>query len=290
MNKKTKLFYLLLIISFLVTACGSKDLTKNKSPEEIIEASYQKMAEVSNYDMNLEMQMKMQVPGQETMDINMTGKATIFQKPMLVKMVMETENPESEEPLTMEQYMEATETGMNIYQKVEDQWFKMTLDDPALVEMMNMDPTKNIDLFLKNLKEANIVAEEKIRDKKTLKIELIASSEIYQEMMQEMPGGINLNQANMPLGPGIFAKMGDMKYIVWVDKNTLDMVKTSMDLTENMRNMGKALVEEGQFPKEMADMFSSMDMSMSYEMFNLNKAEQIVIPEEAKNAEELPLP
>ncbi|MGI6226351.1 MAG: hypothetical protein ACOYJ1_08870, partial [Peptococcales bacterium] len=70
----------------------------------------------------------------------------------------------------------------------------------------------------------------------------------------------------------------------------LDMVKTSMDLTENMRNMGKALVEEGQFPKEMADMFSSMDMSMSYEMFNLNKAEQIVIPEEAKNAEELPLP
>lgn len=289
MNKKIKLFYLLLIVSFLVTACGTKDLTKGKSAKEIIEGSYQKMAEINNYDMNLEMQMKMPLPEEGTMDMTMTGKATIFQKPMLVKMVMEMNNPESGEPLTMEQYMEATEKGMNIYQKVEEKWFKMTMDDPALAEMMNMDPNKNMDLFLKNLKEANILSEEKVGEKQTVKIEMIASSEIYDELMNQMPG-MNLNQANMPFGPEILAKMGDMKYVVWVDKNTLDIVKTSMDLTENIRNMGQALTEQEQFPKELGEMFSKMEMAVSYEMLNINKAEQIVIPEEAKNAEEMPLP
>jgi len=290
MNKKIKLFYLLLIVSFLVTACGTKDLTKGKSAKEIIEASYQKMAEINNYDMNLEMQVKMQVPGQETLDMTITGKATIFQKPMLMKMVMETKNPETGEPLEIQQYMESSEKGMNIYQGAQGEWYKMTIEDPALAEMMNMDPTKNMDLFLKNLKEANVLAEgEKLGEKETVKIELVASSAIYDEIMQQMPG-MNLNQANMPFGPEILAKMGDMKYVVWVDKTTLDIVKTSMDLTENIQNMGKALVEQGDFPKEMADMFNGMEMSASYEMLNINKAEQIVIPEEAKNAKEMPLP
>lgn len=289
MFKKTKLLYLLLIISFLVTACGTKDLTKDKSAKEIIEGSYIKLAEIENYDMNLEMQMKIQVPNEGTMDMSMTGKATIFQKPMKMKMVMETQNPESDEPLIIEQYMESTENGMNIYQNVEEQWFKMVIDDPALAEMMNMDPTKNMDLFIENLKEANIIAEEKLGEKETVKIEMIASSEIYDEIMQQMPG-MNLNPADMPFGPEILAKMGDMKYVVWIDKTTLDMVKTSMDLTENIQNIGKALVEDGQFPKEMGEMFAGMEMSATYEMLNINSAEQIVIPEEAKNAEEMPMP
>ncbi|KJS82664.1 MAG: hypothetical protein JM58_14440 [Peptococcaceae bacterium BICA1-8] len=289
MFKKTKLLYMLLIISFFVTACGTKDLTKGKSAQDIIGAAYGKMAEIDNYDMNLEMLMKMQVPDQGEIDMTMTGKATIFQKPMLMKMVMETNNPESGEPLSIEQYMESTENGMNIYQNVEGKWFKMSINDPALAEMMNMDPAKNLSLFLENLKEAKILGEEKVGERETVKIEMIASSEIYDEIMKQMPG-MNLGQANMPFGPEILSKMGDMKYIIWIDKATLDMLKTSMDLTENIQNMGKAIVEQGQFPKEMGEVFSGMEMSASYEIYNVNKAEQVVIPDEAKNAQEMPLP
>jgi hypothetical protein len=290
MLKKTKLFYLLLIVAFLVTACGTKDLTKDKSAREIVEGTYQKSAEIQNYDMNLEMQMKMTIPGEEPIDMNITGTATFFQNPMKMKMVMEMPNPENGETMEMVQYMEATETGMIIYQNVQDQWFKMSIEDPAMNEIMNMDPKQNIELFMKHLKEANILADnEKVGEKDAVKIELVASSEIYNEIINQMPG-MELTPADLPLGPEIFGKMGDIKYIIWVDKTTLDVIKTSMDLTDNIRNIGEALVESGDFPPEMAEIFKGMEMSATYEMLNINAAEPFEIPEEAKNAEELLMP
>ncbi|MFZ7104347.1 MAG: DUF6612 family protein [Peptococcaceae bacterium] len=288
MFKKTSLFFILLIIAFVITACGTKDLTKGKTAEEIIAGSYEKMAEVENYDMDLEMNMKMQLPDQNPFDITMQGKATIFQKPLMMKMVMDMNDPQTGNPINMEQYMEQGEEGINVYQKVEDQWFKMSINDPALAEMMNMDPTKNIDLFLDNLKEAKVLGEEKVGEQETVQIELVASSAIYDELMQQMPG-LNMNQPNLSFGPEVLSKMGDMKYIIWVDKTTLNMVKTSMDLTENIRNLGQALTGSEQLPPELAEMFGGMEMSASYEINNLNGAEQIVIPEEAKNAQEMPL-
>lgn len=288
MFKRTKFFYLLLVVAFLVTACGTKDLTQGKSAKEIIEEAYEKQLSIENYEMDLAMDMKMPMPEGETMAIAMTGKATVFQKPMQMKMVMEMANPETNEPMVIEQYMEATEQGMNIYQHVEEQWFKMTLNDPALAETMNMDPTQNMELFLKYLKENNILGEEKLGQRDTLKIEMIASSEMYNELMEQIPG-MNLSQPGMEITPDFLSQMGDMKYIVWVDKATLDIVKTSMDLTENMQNMGKALIEQGQLPAELAEMFTGMEMSMTYEILNINQAEPIVIPEEAKDAPELPM-
>ena len=288
MFKKFKVFYLLLIVAFLVTACGTKDLTQGKSAQEIIEESYEKQLNIENYDMDLAMDMKMPMPEGEIMAIAMTGKATVFQKPMQMKLVVVITNPETSVPVVIEQYMEATEQGINIYEYVEEQWFKIVLNDPALAETMNMDPTQNVELFLKYLKETNIIGEEKLGQRDTLKIELVASSEMYNELMEQIPG-MNLNQPGMEITPDFLSQMGDMKYIVWVDKTTLDIVKTSMDLTENMQNMGKALIEQGLIPAELAEMFSNMEMSMTYEILNINKAEPIVIPEEAKNAPELPM-
>ena len=124
MFKKFKVFYLLLIVAFLVTACGTKDLTQGKSAQEIIEESYEKQLNIENYDMDLAMDMKMPMPEGEIMAIAMTGKATVFQKPMQMKLVVEITNPETSEPVVIEQYMEATEQGINIYEYVEEQWSK----------------------------------------------------------------------------------------------------------------------------------------------------------------------
>ena len=288
MFNKVKLFYLLLIGAFLVTACGTKDLTQGKTAQEIIEESYARQLSIENYDLDLAMDMKMPMPEGESIAITMTGKATVFQKPLQIKMVVEMGNPETAEPIVIEQYIEGTEQGLNMYEHVEGQWFKMTLNDSALAETMKIDPTQNMDLFLKHLKEANIIGEEKLREKTTVKIEMVASSEMYNELMEQIPG-INLNQPGMELTSDFLSKMGDIKYIVWVDKATLNIVKTSMDLTENMQNMGKVLVEQGQMPREMAGMFTGMEMSMTYEILSINQAEAIVLPEEAKNAPELPM-
>ena len=42
--------------------------------------------------------------------------------------------------------------------------------------------------------------------------------------MEQIPG-MNLNQPGMEITPDFLSQMGDMKYIVWVDKTTLDIVK-----------------------------------------------------------------
>lgn len=288
MFKRTKFFYLLLIIAFLATACGTTDLTQGKSAQEIIEESYEKQLNIDTYDLDLIMNMKMAMPEGEIMAIAMTGQATVFQKPMEMKMIMEITNPEISEPLIIEQYLEATEQGINIYEHVEEQWSKIVLNDPTLAETVNMDPRQNMELFLKYFNEANILEEEKLRGKDTIKIEMVASSEMYNELMEQIPG-LNLNQAGLQFTSDFLSKMGDMKYLAWVDKATLNIIKTSLDLTENMQNMGQALIEQGQLPGELAEMFSSMEMSMTYEILNINQAAAIVIPVEARNALELPM-
>jgi len=286
MFKKFKVFYLLLIVAFLVTACGTQDLTQGKSAKEIIEESYEKQLNIENYDLDLAMEMKMPMPEGELMAIAMTGKATVFQTPMQMKMVMEITNPEINKPLVIEQYLEATEQGINIYEHVEEQWSKIVLNDPVLAKTRNMDPTQNMKLFLKHLKEANILGEERLTDKSTVKIEMVASSEMYKELMEQMPG-MHLSPSGTEIMPDFLSQMGDMKYIVWVDKTNLYIVKASMDLTENIKNMGKALSEKGQLPAEVAEMFADIEMSLTYEILNINKAEAIIIPDEAKNAPEL---
>jgi len=282
------LIAILLVCGLLVASCGTKDLTKGKTAQEIVEEAQKKMAEVNNYDMNIEMQMKMTPPGEEAVDMNVKGTGTIFQKPMRMKMSMEMNDPESGETITIQQYMEQTDTGMVVYQSVKGQWFKMVFNDPAFAEMMNMDPTKNVKLFIENLKEVNILGEEKIGEKETVKIEVAASSEMYEKIMQELPG-MNLNAGQMPFDLGILSKIGDIKCVFWVDKTNLDIIKTAMDMTENMHNLGKALAESGNLPKEATEIFSSMEMSMEYEILNQNTAEEFTIPEEARNAQEIPM-
>lgn len=288
LGKRLYLITLLLVIGLFITACGTKDLTKGKTAKEILEASYQKMADINNFDMNIQMKMKMTSPGQEPVHINIKGTATIFQKPMRLKMVLSMNDPQSDKMLTVEQYLEETKEGMNIYQKMNDQWFKMVFKDDAFTKMINMDPTKSLAVYLENLERAEILNEEKIGEKETVKIEMVVSSKMYDEIMKSIPSG-NMMPNQLPLAPGILSQIGDIKGIIWIDKLTLDIVKTSMDMTENIHNLGDALVKNGNFPKEAAEVFSSMEMSTEYEIVNQNKAQEFAIPEEALKAQELPI-
>jgi len=286
MFKKVSWFLVsLFLISFIFTACGTKDLTKGKTAEEILKDVYTKMAEVKNYDMNIKMNMNVEPPEQEPVNINLQGQATVFQKPMVMKMsmIMDVKGKKK----NFQQYMEQNEGGMTIYQKIDDQWSKMALNDPAFSEMMNMDPSQNVKLYLENLKRAEILSDEKVGEKEIVKLEMILSSKIYDEMLQQMPGG-NLT-GQLPFNSDILSKIGDIKGKIWVDKATLDIVKVTVDMTENMQNFGKALAENGGLPEEAAAMFSNMEISVEYEMLNQNKAVEFTIPEEAKNAPEMPM-
>jgi len=288
MRKWSYILILMLVLAFSITACGSKDLTKGKTGTEILSAAYEKMQEVENFEMDLEMKMAMSPPGQSKINMNIKGSAIFFQKPMRMNMEMVMKDPMTEEEVTIEQYMEETEEGTNIYQGTSGQWIKMNLKDKAFAEMMNMDPSKSLAIYLENLEKAEVLGEEKLGEKETVMIEMIASSKMYEEIMKNLPSG-NMLPNQLPLDPSILSEIGDIKGIIWVDKLTLDILKTSMDMTENIQNLGKTFVTKGIMPEEAAQVFTGMEMAVEYEMKNFNNAKEFSIPEEARSAPEFPM-
>jgi hypothetical protein len=292
MPRKFFIFSLVLVCTLIVlTACssGPKDLTTGKTAEQIVEESFDKWYQLANYDMDMTSKMKMSL-GQDVMDMSMSGKATIFQKPMKMKMVMDLTMPNMDEKMTIEQYMVEEGQKVIVYQRVGDQWQKVTVDDPAMAKMMAMDPRDNLKLFMDNLTKAEFLGEEKIEEMSTVKIDIIASSKIFEQVFEETAGN-TLGLDNGLINKDILSKIGDMEYLIWINKATLETVKCQMDLTENMKNLGNALAEDDNLPDigELKEIFANMEISMEYTVLNQNQAQDFTIPEEAKNAEEIPL-
>ena len=291
--KKSFLLIALLISALVLAGCSSAapaaktDLTAGKTAQEIVEESFNKLYDLNNYEMDLTTNVKMITDG-ETMDMSMSGQAVVFQNPMKMKMFLNAAIPGVEEEMQLEQYMIQEEQVITMYQNINDQWFKTVIDDPAMAEMMQMDPKENLKLFMDNLVSAEITGQEKVGEKDTVKIDLIASADIFDEVLQDVAGE-SLGLGSDLIASEFFSKIGDMKYTVWIDKVTLDTVKCYMDLTENMKNLGAALGDDSSTPEELTGVFKNMEISLGYTIYNQNKAADFSIPEEAKNATEIPL-
>ena len=290
MPKKTAIL-LLLALSCLVilTACnGTSDLTQGKTPEQIVEEAFDKWYGLASYDMSMDMLMKMDF-GEGDMEITMNSDATVFQNPLKMKITSEVVLPMLEPPsMTIEQYMITEDGKLVLYQQAENSWQKMVTTDPATMELLQMDPKDNLKLFMDSLEKAEIVAEEKIEQMDTVKVELVASSKIFEKVMEQTAGNpLGINEGLFD--PAIFTQIGDLKYILWIDKATLNVVKGQMDLSENMRNLGTALAADPNMPVELKDAFAGMEFVASYTIKNHNRAQDFTVPEEAKNAEEISL-
>ncbi|NLI92689.1 MAG: hypothetical protein GX434_10930 [Peptococcaceae bacterium] len=286
-NKKAG-FLLVLICILIITSCstGPKDLTAGKTAQKIVEESFDKWYQLNNYDMDMTTRMKFST-GQDAMDMSMSGKITAFQKPMKMKMAMEAAIPGMADKMKIEQYMMEQDQKVILYQLLNGQWQKLVINDPAMSKMMTMDPRDNLKLFMDNLSKAELLGEEVIGERKTVKIDLVASGKIFEQILKGTAGN-SLGLGTDFLSSDILSKIGDMKYIIWIDKTTLETVKCQMDLSENMRNLGNALAESQNTPKEMKEIFKNMEMTVEYTVSNQNKAQDFTIPEEAKNAKEVP--
>lgn len=276
---------IVMILSF--SACTEKDLTSGKTAEEILEESILKSAEWESYEMDMSTEMEMNIPGQGNVEMTMQGTGQVFMKPMKMHMTLNMEMPQMEEMQTLEQYMVQENETFVIYQNMQDQWYKMVIDDPSLTEMMTMDPMENIQLFMKYLKSAEMVSEEVIKERDTVAIELTVSFDMYKELLEKNE---SLDVGGMS-AMGIFeslSDMGDLTYTVWVDKSSLEIVKYYMDFSEAMSKIGEALASQEGFPAELSDIYKDSKMVMSMEIFNQNNVDDFEIPEAAKNAQDLP--
>lgn len=282
----TLVLSLMLIISF--TACSEGDMTKDKSAEEILEGAMTKATEWENYEMDIDSRMVMNIPIQGEMEMNINGHGVAFIKPLKMHMTMTVEMEQLPEPQSIEQYLIQEGDTLTIYQQLEGQWYKQVMEGSGMEQLASVDPIESIQLFMKHLKGAEIVEEGQINEKDAVKIDATVSFDMYKELIA---GNQSLDMS-LGLGTNVFdmlGEMGDLTYSIWVEKETLNVTRYEMDLTEAMNKMAEAMEGIEELPQEAVDAYKNSKMEMTITITNHNQAADFEIPEEALNAEEIPM-
>ena len=315
MKKKLTRFVSLICIALFLTGalflagCSgdseqSSGGTDGKSAEEIATDAFNNLEAAKNYDIDMNMLMSMEMMGQK-MDIVMKGEGSFFTDPMKMKMNMNMDMGDmgmgEEVAIDMETYFLQEGNDYVMYTGVMGMWTKTTFpEDQLSTQMMQMSPADSMNLYMENLKEAVKEGEEKIGNANTEKIKLVASGDIFKELMDSM----NMDDLGLTAPMDSFTadairNIGDLTYYIWVDKADSSLVKVQMDLSSAMHSMGALMTGDNAMPEmdEMSDMekevlkqtFENMTVIVDYSIKNVNKAADFTLPEAAANAVEMPL-
>lgn len=287
MKKKHVILSAALIAMLAMSGCGQKaddtPAPKSMTAEEIITASTEAMSGMDSYGFTMNMDMSMDMQEQGTMDMKMVSNAETMTKPqVLVKMESTVDMTIGEENQTMDmtQYIEGTDTGLVMYQGLQGQWFKMVMDDPALVQSMTQDPQEALGLYQDSMEKAEILGEETINERDCYKINMVLTAEAMDEILGSF-GDTGLDEETLAATKAIMEGTDGFATVVWIDKENFQMLKQTMDISDIIRQaVTQALASEG------VDESTVGDVTMSMEIFynNYNGITEIVIPEEAKNA------
>jgi len=193
---------------------------------------------------------------------------------------------------TLSQYI-----GMND-ETGEFQWIKQTMENELFGDLLEND----IETIKKNKEMTEKYTEDVkyfgnyIEDGKTLqKLQYIMSGDIYKEIFNEsselMPAPTNDQEAMATEMLKNFAnmEMGDLTYIIYIDKATGEMVKMEMDLGDLIGSMIPAFAEilGEEIPPEAIEMLKSIKASFVMDIANINSATDFEIPEAALNAQDV---
>lgn len=280
--KKYFLLFLSAILMFsmaLMVGCSNE-----KEALNMLFDATEKSTNWKNYNVEIESHMKMVDPIQGEMDINTFGTGTIFMDPMKLYMNMDVNLSNIPEAQHIEQYLIQDGETIILYQKVQEQWYKMNINIEGLGDILQADPAEDIQLMMEYTKTAEIVGEEEIKGNKAHIVDLTISMKIYEEIVarNEALGSMIPLTSTEDIGK-VLSELDDLKYRMWIDKNSGELVKYNMDLGKMMETlMAKLEIEE--MTEEEKEMFQNMEMSITQTISNHNNADNFELPEEALNA------
>lgn len=186
---------------------------------------------------------------EETMSLklNMDGAMDRTAKKLMVKGTMEM--PDMSVPV------ETYSDGEWIYTKNMDQWIKLKIDNPEMFDMQ--DQAKYLVDFLK---DSEINAEEIVKNEKA----------VYKVVVTpNMDALLDLAQKNSPIPLQDMGTPEDlfksMEIIYYINKDNYLAETADIKYVLNINNL-------------------TMTNEMSFEMYDINKPQEIVIPEETKDA------
>ena len=248
---KKLLFVVLTVFSVIfIGACGKSKIDKKEVIEKFIAAS----ESMKSGDMLINVKMAQNLDGNKT-NMDMTIDASIIQEPLAMKMEIGIPS----QNVKMKTFIK--DNIMYIQNPVDNQWYKQALSDEMSSQFkgyMNSDDTynamrDNLDKIDIDEKDGNYI------------ISISKDSEFLKEAMKKQLA--NSNAAGGQIGNDVKIENIAVKYIV--DKNTYLASSSTVSFDFEMQGM-------------------KISMEMDAKMSNINNVTDIVIPEEALNAKEIP--
>ena len=249
---KKLLFVVLTIFSVIfIGACGKSKIDKKEVIEKFIAAS----ESTKSGDMLVNMKMTQNQNGNKS-DMEMTMNVSLILEPIAMKMEMEM----PAQNLKMTSFIK--DNTMYIQNPVDNQWFKQSLTDEIASQFKGYMTNSAViyDAMRNNIDKIDI-------DEKggNYIISISKDSEFLKDAMKQQLA--STNTAGAQIGDDVKIENIAVKYIV--DKNTYLESSSTVSFDFEMQGM-------------------KMSMEMDAKMSNINNVTDIVVPEEALNAKEIP--
>ena len=249
---KKLLFVVLTIFSVIfIGACGKSKIDKKEVIEKFIAAS----ESTKSGDMLVNMKMTQNQNGNKS-DMEMTMNVSLILEPIAMKMEMEM----PAQNLKMTSFIK--DNTMYIQNPVDNQWFKQSLTDEIASQFKGYMTNSAViyDAMRNNIDKIDI-------DEKggNYIISISKDSEFLKDAMKQQLA--STNTAGAQIGDDVKIENIAVKYIV--DKNTYLASSSTVSFDFEMQGM-------------------KISMEMDAKMSNINNVTDIVVPEEALNAKEIP--
>jgi hypothetical protein len=267
MRKVKHLSWLVLVLAFLLTGCGTDSASseetgsekkKTASPEEILEKTNKASEDLKSYSMTTTQEMEITAPDGTSQLIETSGTTVAETDPMAMYIDMTTADQNVE--------MYVKDNIMYMKEPVSGSWIKLDIGAEMDSQYLNEQLSKPIDEQIQQVKDlAESIKVTDNGDSYTMDIK-IASDKMNEFLESQMgSSGMDMSAA------------GDMEYnkfnyAVHIDKETYFPVSMTLEMDMNITANG----ETGQL---------KMVSDNTFEDFN--ETESIEIPAEAENAADL---
>lgn len=269
---------LLMAIIFTISCSGTKDLTKGKTPQEIIIASSEAMQKMDSYEFSMDMNMGFPLPGtEEVSTMSMKGTGKVIVQP--VKSYMDLEMNFLEQTMESEMYVLVENNTIVEYLKnpeEKDEWLKLEI--PLNEELQNMiNPANSLAILKEALLEAKIIDEEKENEVKVLHLSVVIKPDFIANFLNTPSNSaFPMEELKEQL-----SGLGNFTYHMWVRTDTLHTTKVQMDMGEMIKNM---YLKQGIISENEQKTFDQISAVMTMNYYNYNSVKELVIPEEIKSS------
>jgi hypothetical protein len=238
---------------------------------------YEKMLALENYHADIAIQIQTSL-----MNVTVNNSSDIEVNPMRYKndlqfMMMDTAHRSVKN--NIEQYMEQVDNQLISYTEMDGKWVKQTL---PYINKKSGSTTEVVDC-MKLIKKAVVSGE--------TDTEKIITVTMDNKVLKEMTMDILIQSGKeykdyVTFAENIFNSLGEISYVLNVDKNTNTVTHLTIDLSDTTQKSVLAILSQSTIPdKEKAQLkslFGSAKVTMDCVYSNFNQVNPVEIPQEVK--------